>query len=796
MKIKKLRIGKFGRFENKDLDLGAGLNIVYGENEKGKTTLHNFIEGIFYGFLKPNMKRTVYNNKHDIYQPWSSSSYMGSLEFEFEGSDYIIERNFKKGEEDIRILNASTGKNLTKLIREGENQKVSQPGNYFFGFNSIVYENTLSIGQLKSATERDLINEVRDRIANLSTSKAENISIEKSLEIIDKNLKDIGSERAFKSPYGLNIARLENLEDRKSKLEGSKEEYKKRVDEVRKLVEGIKTIEGKIANTTRELELSRLYEAYIEFERVKSIELELNSIKKEIEGLEVYKDFKLDDYKSLSDILKDIGNIEARLESIEIEKRRLGSIEKDKNNKTGFLDEAFLEDYLELKDIDHRKSYLEKELEDIDVEGLRNEENDLYNRYNHNAKLFPVAVLLFVVTILAKFILASNMILLVNIFTLPVILYLKIFENKTKVKLDLLGEEIEGLKEVKQGKLKELDRLEDRENYLFRKYSVTSLEDFIKKKDENKVLKNNSAEDLRSEILEGLDEEEINLKSSLFDCQTMEESILKENNISSIEDFTEALKKKEEYENLRTLEKSRAINYRELKERIGEFDFREIESLEDYSHIDSKLLESNIKIEEEEYSRLLMEERVLEEKLNNLNIDILELRQTEEEIDRILLEVKDMDYEKEVIGLTKDIILELSERIHEEFVPDLNESIGRTISTITGGKYGKVTVDEELNIKVWDREAQSLVELDNLSGGSIDQLYFSFRLGIINNISGQKFPLILDDCFIQYDDRRLKNILEFLLEESKDRQIILFTCQKREVEILKTLEGEYNLIEL
>ena len=96
MKIKKLRIGKFGRFENKDLDLGAGLNIVYGENEKGKTTLHNFIEGIFYGFLKPNMKRTVYNNKHDIYQPWSSSSYMGSLEFEFEGSDYIIERNFKK----------------------------------------------------------------------------------------------------------------------------------------------------------------------------------------------------------------------------------------------------------------------------------------------------------------------------------------------------------------------------------------------------------------------------------------------------------------------------------------------------------------------------------------------------------------------------------------------------------------------------------------------------------------------------------------------------------------------------
>jgi uncharacterized protein YhaN len=63
-------------------------------------------------------------------------------------------------------------------------------------------------------------------------------------------------------------------------------------------------------------------------------------------------------------------------------------------------------------------------------------------------------------------------------------------------------------------------------------------------------------------------------------------------------------------------------------------------------------------------------------------------------------------------------------------------------------------------------------------------------------MADNKLPLILDDCFIQYDDIRLENILRFLEDTSKDRQIILFTCQKREMELLDKMGTDYNLIRL
>ena len=54
---------------------------------------------------------------------------------------------------------------------------------------------------------------------------------------------------------------------------------------------------------------------------------------------------------------------------------------------------------------------------------------------------------------------------------------------------------------------------------------------------------------------------------------------------------------------------------------------------------------------------------------------------------------------------------------------------------------------------------------------------------------------LLDEAFAMYDDNRLKNILEFLYKESKERQIIIFTCQKREVELLSEIK-DVNIVNL
>lgn len=59
-----------------------------------------------------------------------------------------------------------------------------------------------------------------------------------------------------------------------------------------------------------------------------------------------------------------------------------------------------------------------------------------------------------------------------------------------------------------------------------------------------------------------------------------------------------------------------------------------------------------------------------------------------------------------------------------------------------------------------------------------------------------RLPLILDDCFVQYDDNRLTNIMEFLADIGRERQVILFTCHNREREILEDLGVKFNLINL
>ena len=60
----------------------------------------------------------------------------------------------------------------------------------------------------------------------------------------------------------------------------------------------------------------------------------------------------------------------------------------------------------------------------------------------------------------------------------------------------------------------------------------------------------------------------------------------------------------------------------------------------------------------------------------------------------------------------------------------------------------------------------------------------------------ESMPIILDEAFAYYDEERLENILEYLNEECKDNQIIIFTCTNREKYILDKGNMNYNLINL
>ena len=77
MKINNIKINGFGKLKNKDIKLSDGLNVVYGENEAGKSTLLKFLPAMFYGISKNKAGKDI--TDYDKYMPWSGDDFSGKI---------------------------------------------------------------------------------------------------------------------------------------------------------------------------------------------------------------------------------------------------------------------------------------------------------------------------------------------------------------------------------------------------------------------------------------------------------------------------------------------------------------------------------------------------------------------------------------------------------------------------------------------------------------------------------------------------------------------------------------------
>jgi uncharacterized protein YhaN len=194
-----------------------------------------------------------------------------------------------------------------------------------------------------------------------------------------------------------------------------------------------------------------------------------------------------------------------------------------------------------------------------------------------------------------------------------------------------------------------------------------------------------------------------------------------------------------------------------------------------------------------ELNDIKLELKGYDERINILTPRISKLVDIEEDIKRKTDEFKILDKKKNALELAISTIEKLSKEIQNQFAPEINVKVGEIIKRITNDKYSGVRIDNKLGIGVINPESGEIIDINYLSGGTIDQLYFSLRFGIINSITDDNLPLILDDCFIQYDDIRLENLLNYLYDISKDRQIILFSCHNREKLLLEKMNMDFNL---
>ena len=184
-------------------------------------------------------------------------------------------------------------------------------------------------------------------------------------------------------------------------------------------------------------------------------------------------------------------------------------------------------------------------------------------------------------------------------------------------------------------------------------------------------------------------------------------------------------------------------------------------------------------------------------KIDNDNIipKLERLVNIEEKLKNLEEEKADLEQKRNIIKRTIDYLEIAYNKMKEQITPKFTDELSNVMEKISNGKYKNVRINTNGEIIVEQKNGE-YITAENLSIGTIDQIYLSLRLATIKEISKENMPIILDEAFAYYDEERLENILNYLANEYKEKQIIIFTCTEREKEILNKLNVNYNLIQL
>ena len=228
MKLKKLSLNNFGRFRGEVLELEDGINVIYGENESGKSTVHTFIRSMLFG-MKRGRGRAAGNDVYSRYEPWENASwYQGRMEFTSGGKEFRLTRSFAKGAGEDELVCLTDGEILS--LEDGDLSVL------LGGISENVYENTVSVGQLKARTGDALAQELRNYMANYQGSNDGSLNVEAALTSLKKKRKELEQEAELQRKAGEEeksrmYSRLSYLEqdcrEAKEKLERTMTERKR-----------------------------------------------------------------------------------------------------------------------------------------------------------------------------------------------------------------------------------------------------------------------------------------------------------------------------------------------------------------------------------------------------------------------------------------------------------------------------------------------------------------------------------------------------------------------------------------
>lgn len=669
MNIKQLNLDHFGKFHDREIHLEQGINIVYGANESGKSTVHSFIQCMLFGTERLR-GRGAGKDIYTKYQPWDGgSSYEGRMRLTYQGKDWRIIRNFYKDDSRLTVIDETSGR---EIPCEGDDIS-----SLMEGLTLSNYRNSVSARQLSLQPDGQFTANMQSYMANMAMGATDSVDVGKALTYLKEERKKAAAKFS-----------REDYTNREMQAESLRSELEKRPE---------------LMNQQRMLEQQR--------EKVLG---QIRQLENDVDG--VMKQDRQERMKAIQ-LIQENNDVAAMYKAKKAELQELESQTTDQKYQQR-MDEV-------MKAYEARQNTLEdyrsrcSELED------QNEGNGIRNL----ALIFPVAAVAVLVWI------AGGLVGLKGVMHIAVALLLTVIAAVFAFMLIKTS----GKKKERIGQLEdEIEKLEEEQQAVLAKYQISDINE-LKEKGQNQRSRQEAVVRMRMEL--------------------------------------EKLRRR----------------YDELQEPLRPY-------MEKYG--DSVTLESTVGQEQKQViqqlrkqaSDLLRQSEQLNWQIEQLEEKQRSLEKLEGELRELKEHKKNSEEEIKAIEISQKAIMDITAQIHGSFGVQLADYISQLFSYITDGAHKKLNIDEKFQVTVDDD--RQLLQPQQLSAGTVDQIYFSVRMAVGQMLFKEPMPLILDDSFALYDDERLKNTLRWLADQKAFSQIVIFTCHHREVEVLESLSCDYNYVEL
>ena len=760
MKIRELYIAEFGGIKNKTIEFDADqkLNIIYGENESGKSTIFLFIKFMLYGL----QRKTQSNSERERSLSWSGSVAAGSMIVEHNGKNYRIERSFmdRARGEKLVIYSLESGVAISTD---------KSPGEYFLGVPREVFESSACVGQMRS----DDINgeKTAQSLSNILSSADEGVDVAgvlRELNLVRASYlhKNQGGGMIFEDEAKINSLRikLDEAKNASIAIEGKTEGF----DKIKKEYEAMKLeIEENDALVSQFSKIATIKR----FDALRAREAELSNFvgKKE----ELAKEALTTDYfpdrthiAELRAASRDLLDKEKALEAKE---------QKIAEHKIGYDEE--LAEFGERVEQGGGKTTI--------ISSLTDPIDKATSKFKLSTALGVAAIVaagLGIVGFILTYIAAAVIALLATLGfgTASAVVTVKAVKAKNNATHEL--EKVaysyhttpDGLGERIDEALVELARM--REYVAERARLEAEL-------------------DIAEESLEASKQHAYRLLTLTVGKDAEPECELLDSEATRLDEFLNQYDKlaREEDTFLRILENERNS--------LARYDEEKLRS-EITVSIEDATPEA---VEEAERSKsfLLAKKTAYESKITLLQNELIALRIKAEDplpiADRLaLLEAKNKKDREfyEALVLAMSVIEESSAAMRGSVTPIISKMASEFVSRMSGERYNTLRTNSKLGVML-DKDGFSIGS-ELLSAGTKDTAYIALRLALIMQIYKSSYPpIIFDESFCQLDDKRLANTIGLLNSLANEgMQIIMFTSHLREAEACRSAELEHNEIML